>query len=53
MLRLIEPLLLMLKRNLMPGEMDGPLILDLSSLMLKLEKSQTAMPLTMEFSLIP
>jgi len=51
-LRTLDPLLLTLKRNLMHGEMDGPLIPDQSSLMLKLEKFQMVTLSIMESSLI-
>jgi len=53
MLKLLDKLPSMLKRNLMPGETDGPLTPDQSHThmdLFKLEKSQTDMPSTMEFS---
>jgi len=53
MLKLLDKPLLMLKRNLMPGEMDGPPTLDQSHIhmdLFKLEKSQMDMHSTMEFS---
>jgi len=53
MLKLLDKPLLMLKKNLMHGETDGPLTLDQSHThmdLFRLEKSQTDMLLTMEFS---
>jgi len=53
MLKLLDKLPSMLKRNLMHGETDGPPTLDQSLIhmdLFKLEKSQMDMPLTMEFS---
>jgi len=53
MLKLLDKPLLMLKRNLMHGEMDGPPTPDQSHIhmdLFKPEKSQMDMPSIMEFS---